>query len=136
MLLKLVGSGYVVSVEKITLFLPFSAAPTIALSDFHLTILNSSGVEVTWRPPSSSIGINGNLRGFKLFVDKVDGNQTIIDIPGSLNRVYIVAGLEESATYLFSMLMYTVGDGPHSVRLQVTMPNASEYTVATVLTPL
>ncbi|CAI8040608.1 Soluble scavenger receptor cysteine-rich domain-containing protein SSC5D [Geodia barretti] len=99
--------------------------PTIAISAFHVTVVNSTVVEVTWQPPSTTVGINGDLRGFKLFVDKIDGNQTIIDIPGALNRAYFVTDLEELATYLFSILMYTVGDGPLSVRLQVTMPNAS-----------
>ena len=104
----------------------FPSAPTIAISDFHVTVVNSTVVEVTWQPPSTTVGINGDLRGFKLFVDKIDGNQTIIDIPGALNRAYIMTDLEGSATFLFSILMYTVGDGPMSVRLQVTMPNASE----------
>ena len=101
-------------------------APSIEITNFHVTILNNTAVEVTWQPPSSTIGLNGQLRGFKLYVDKINGNQTVIDIVGALQRVYFVTGLEELATYLFSIVMYTVGDGPHSVRLQVTMPNTSE----------
>ena len=92
---------------------------------FHVTILNSTAVEVTWRPPTR-IGINGDIRGYKLFVDKVDGSPKIYDIQGATTSVYFVTDLEGSATYYFSIVMYTVADGPPSLRLKVTMPNESE----------
>ena len=104
-------------------------APTIAIRDFHIIIINSTAVEVVWQPPSTTVGVNGVIRGYKLFVDKINGNQTVINIVGGENRTHLVTGLEQSATYSFSILMYTVGDGPLSVKLQVTMPNSSESKV-------
>ena len=107
----------------------FPLAPTIPINDFHIIVINSTTVEATWQPPSTIIGVNGDIRGYKIYVEKINGNQTIIDIVGSLNRTHLVTGLEESTTYSFSILMYTVGDGPLSVKLEVTMPNSSESTV-------
>ena len=96
------------------------------MTNFHVEVLNSTAVEVTWRPPSSTIGINGDIRGYKIFVEKVGGDQKIIDIPEATSRTHHITGLEKLTTYFFSILMYTVGDGPLSVRLKVIMPNASE----------
>ena len=90
-----------------------------------MTLLNTTAVEATWSLSFYSTGLNGNVRGFKLIVDKVDGVRNIIQIASQSTRVYILGGLEESATYRFSMLIYTVADGPEGVILQITMPNAS-----------
>ena len=101
----------------------YSAAPTVTVRNFHITILNSTTVQATWSLSLYTTGLNGNVRGYKLYVDRTNGNQTIIDIQGEINRAYIVTRLEPTATYLFSIVIYTVADGPHSVRLQVTLPD-------------
>ena len=103
-----------------------SIAPTVAVTGFHVSVLNSTAVEVTWRPPSSIIGVNGDIRGYKILVEKVGGTQKTINVTGATSRVYHVTGLERLTTYVFSILMYTVGDGPPSVRLKVTTPNSSK----------
>ena len=101
-------------------------APTIALKTFHITLLNSTVVEAVWRLPSSTIGINGIVRGFKIIVDKVNGTRQIINVEDEGAQTYIITDLEQSATYLFSILIYTVGDGPRSVILQITMPHSGD----------
>ena len=112
----------------VSLFL--SIAPSVPITNFHITVLNSTAVEATWRPPTSTADIGGEIRGYKLVVDKINGTVTIININDEFLRYYIVKDLEPSATYLFSIILYTVGDGPQSVRLQVTMPDGSEHTSA------
>lgn len=97
------------------------------VTNFHVTLLNSTAVEVTWRPPTSTVGINGDIRGFRLYVDQVNGTLQTINIEDDFAREYLVTDLQPSATYLFSILIYTIADGPQSVRLQVTMPDGSKY---------
>ena len=111
----------------IHLSLPFHyyLAPTVAVTVFHVTVLNSTAVEVTWRPPTSTVGINGDIRGYKLLVEPIHGSQKVHNIRGASTLVYFVTDLEESTTYYFSIVMYTVADGPPSLRLKVTMPNES-----------
>ena len=67
--------------------------------------------------------MNGRLRGFKIFVDKFNGSVRIIDIPDSTTLAYIIADLEPTTQYAFSMLMYTVADGPEGIHLTVVMPD-------------
>ena len=79
--------------------------------------------------PRYSIGLNGRLRGFKIFVDKFNGTVRIIDIPESTTRAYttlayVISDLESATQYAFSMLMYTVADGPEGIRLRVMMPDS------------
>ena len=102
-------------------------APTIAVTNFHITTLNSTSVEAVWRLPSVTTGINGVVRGFKIIVNKVNGTQQIIDVEGAAAQTYIITGLEQSATYLFSIVIYTVGDGPQSVILHITMPDSGDH---------
>ena len=84
-------------------------------------------MEVTWSPPSpTAFGVNGVIRGYKLFVDKVNGTKRVINITDTASRVYLLTDLEQSATYRFGIVMYTVADGPMSVKLTVIMPNACE----------
>ena len=102
-------------------------APTVAVSNFHITTLNSTTVEAVWRLPSVTTGINGIVRGFKIIVDKRNGTQQIINVEGEGAQAYIISNLEQSATYFFSIVIYTVGDGPQSVILQITMPDSGDH---------
>ena len=101
-------------------------APTIAPKTFHITPLNSTIVEAVWRLPVVTYGINGIVRGFKIIVNKVNGTRQIVDVEDENAQTYIITDLEQSATYLFSILIYTVGDGPQSVILQITMPDSGD----------
>lgn len=96
----------------------------MSVTAFHIDILNSTTVEVTWRLPYS--GINGFVRGFKIYVDKINGSEIVEDVKGETARAYIITDLEQSARYLFSMLIYTVADGPRSIHLPVTMPDSGK----------
>ena len=104
----------------------FHTAPTVAVSNLHITTLNSTSVEAVWRLPYVTTGINGIVRGFKIIVDKVNGTQQIFNVEDGDAQAYIITDLEQSATYLFSIVIYTVGDGPQSVILQVTMPDSGD----------
>lgn len=104
------------------------AAPNIAVSNFHVTILNSTTVEAVWRLPFVTTGINGIVRGFKIYVE-INDTQRIIDVEDEAAQTYIITDLQQSATYRFSILIYTVGDGPRSVILPVTMPDSGDHYV-------
>ena len=103
------------------------AAPSIGLSNFHITILNSTTVEAVWRLPYATTGINGIVRGFKIYVVKVNGTRQTINVEDPAAQTYIITGLEQSATYLFSIVIYTVGDGPQSIILHITMPDSGDH---------
>ena len=102
-------------------------APTVAVTTFHITTLNSTSVEVVWRLPSVTTGINGIVRGFKIIVNKVNGPQQIINVDGDYAQAYIITDLEQSATYFFSILIYTVEDGPQSAIVPITMPDSGDH---------
>ena len=87
-----------------------------------MTILNSTAVEVTWTLPVS--GLNGIARGFKIFADKINGSETIINVADNKTEAYIISELEPSSQYLISMLIYTVADGPPGIHLTVNMPGS------------
>ena len=105
----------------------FITAPTVAVSNFHITTLNSTTVEAVWRLPFVTTGINGIVRGFKIIVDKRNGTQQVINVEDEGAQAYIISDLEQSATYFFSIVIYTVGDGPQSVILQITMPDSGDH---------
>ena len=98
----------------------------MSVSRFHITLLNGTSVEATWLLPLSTIGVNGIIRGFQLFIEKVNGSERFINISDTTLRSYIITDLEGFATYTFSVLIYTVADGPRSIHLSLTMPDASE----------
>ena len=89
--------------------------------------MNSTAVEVTWsRPSLSALGLNGVLKGFKIVVEKLNGTTSIdtISIPERTIPIvaYVINNLEPGQRYRFSMLMYTIADGPEGVHLTVKMP--------------
>lgn len=96
----------------------------MSVTAFHIDILNSTTVEVTWRLPYS--GVNGIVRGFKIYVDKTNNSESVIDVKGDMVQAYIITDLEQSAKYLFSMLIYTVADGPRGIYLPVIMPDSGK----------
>ena len=61
---------------------------------------------------------NGIIRGYKLFVQS-SGRDIIrnITITNNQTLAYIVGGLERATPYTFSILAYTVADGPRSIHL-------------------
>ena len=81
--------------------------------------MNSTTAEVLYElPPIDSR--NGIIRGFKIFVEEAgsdDGSEMVIDVMGNSSLAYIVTGLKPATAYIFSMLAYTVADGPRTIRL-------------------
>ena len=95
-----------------------------------MTVLNSTAVEVTWTLPN--VGVNGIVRNLTIFYKKVNGNEKRIDISDNETEAYIIAGLQPSAQYIFSMLIKTVAEGPRGIHLTKRMPESSEcFVVAT-----
>lgn len=117
---------YLVTMSLSQLSVSMYTAPDVSVTNFHITILNSTAVEAIWRLPRSTIGINGVVRGFKIYVDKVNGSRRVITVEGDMIQAYIITDVESSAQYYFSMLIYTVADGPRSILLPVTMPDSGE----------
>ena len=100
--------------------IPFSSvAPTGAPTQFHIVVLNSTSIEVQYQLPTFD-SRNGIIRGFKIFVEEAgsgDGSEMVFDVMGNSTLAYIVTGLEPATAYIFSMLAYTVADGPRGIHL-------------------
>ena len=80
-----------------------------------MVVLNSTAIEVQWSPPLYDLQ-NGFIRGYNLFVWYPSGDNFALLTVGNVTS-YIVSGLQPSTVYAFSILAYTVGDGPKSIRL-------------------
>ena len=102
---------------KLTVKLGFFLAPTGPPTSFDLEVINATAIEAMWNLPGIYVR-NGFIRGYKLFVQTRDGT-TIrnITIPDNDTMAYIVGGLERATPYTFSILAYTVADGPRSIHL-------------------
>ena len=100
--------------------IPFSSvAPTGAPTQFHVVVLNSTSIEVQYELPTID-SRNGIIRGFKIFVEEAgsgDGSEMVFDVMGNSSLAYIVTGLKPATAYIFSMLAYTVADGPRGIHL-------------------
>ena len=79
-------------------------------------MINSTAVEALWELPDISVR-NGIIRGYKLFVQSRGRDIRNITITNNQTLAYIVGGLEQSTPYTFSILAYTVADGPRSIHL-------------------
>ena len=71
--------------------------------------------------------MNGQLRGFKIVVDRFNGRVRIIDVPNNNTLASIITDLEPASQYAFSVLMYTVADGPEGIHLTVVMPSSGGF---------
>lgn len=98
--------------------LPISAAPTGPPTSFHVVVLNSTAVEVQYDLPLFILR-NGIIRGYKIFVERADGSgdELTFNVTGNTTLAYIIRGLEPETAYIFSVLAYTVDDGPRSIHL-------------------
>ena len=84
-----------------------------------MVVLNSTAVEAQWNTPSFSQR-NGLIRGYKLFVQRVGGNEQEIDVNYTNYEIsYVVNDLLPDTAYVVSVLAYTmVGlEGPRSIHL-------------------
>ena len=83
-----------------------------------MIVLNSTSIEVQYDLPLFAVR-NGIIRGYKIVVEEADGDgsETVIDVVGNLTLTYIVNGLKPQTAYVFSVLAYTVADGPRSIHL-------------------
>ena len=80
-------------------------------------MIDSTAIEATWNLPELNMR-NGFIRGYKLFVQTRDGTTVrTVTIPDNDTMAYIVDGLERATPYTFSILAYTVADGPRSIHL-------------------
>lgn len=98
---------------KFALFL----APTGPPTSFELVVINGTAIEAMWELPALNQR-NGFIRGYRLFVQNT-GRDIIRNITISSNETlaYVVGGLQRATPYTFSILAYTVADGPRSVHL-------------------
>jgi hypothetical protein len=74
---------------------------------------------------------NGIIRGFKIFVEEAggDGSEMVVDVMGNSTLAYIVTGLKPATAYIFSMLAYTVGDGPRGIHLTAITNSEGEFVI-------
>ena len=91
-------------------------APTGPPTSFNLVAINTTAIEAMWELPSANLR-NGFIRGYKLFVTSRGMSVRNITIPNNATLGYIVGGLERATPYTFSVLAYTVADGPRSIHL-------------------
>ena len=93
------------------------AAPSGPPTNFHVVVLNCTAVEAQWDLPRFDLR-NGIIRGYKLFLGYPYGADIRkLIITGNTTVSFIVSPLRPSTTYSFSILAYTVGDGPRSIHL-------------------
>ena len=84
-----------------------------------MVVLNSTAIEAQWNTPSFSLR-NGLIRGYKLFVQRVGGNEQEIDVNNTNYEItYVVNDLLPDTAYVVSVLAYTVVglEGPRSIHL-------------------
>ena len=63
--------------------------------------------------------LNGILRGYKLTVQSLGSNKSMIDLSPDITE-YLIKHLTPSTSYEVSVLAYTIGDGPKSIHLLAT----------------
>jgi hypothetical protein len=92
-------------------------------------VINSTAVEALWELPEINLR-NGIIRGYKLFVQSMGRDIRNITITNNQTLVYVVGGLQRSTPYSFSILAYTVADGPRSIHLTaVTLCKVQKYCI-------
>ena len=93
-----------------------STAPDGPPTSFHLVVVNGTAIEAMWELPEINVR-NGIIRGYKLFIQSGSRDIRNITITNNQTLAYIVGGLERATPYTFSILAYTVADGPRSIHL-------------------
>ena len=96
--------------------LPVYTAPDGPPTSFNLVVVNSTAIEALWELPEINVR-NGIIRGYKLFVQSSGKDIRNVTIMNNETLAYIVGGLERATPYTFSILAYTVADGPRSIYL-------------------
>ena len=81
-----------------------------------MVVLNSTAILVEWDLPLPDLR-DGVIRGYKVFVQPLGGDEMTFRIRGNSTNVYVVTGLQPKTAYSISVLAYTVGDGPRTLRL-------------------
>jgi hypothetical protein len=94
-------------------------------------MINSTSVNMTWSLPEPG-SRNGIIRGFKIFYSKTGDTDTakVLDIKGNttLDLILNPSGFEHSSAYSFSILAYTVSDGPiTTVSMTTIYSNGKQY---------
>ena len=106
-----------IQIKSLPIYIWYStAAPTGPPRLFDLEVISSTSIEAMWDLP----GIydrNGIIRGYRLFVLRGGVEIRNINITGNDTLAYIVGGLQPATAYTFSVLAYTVADGPKSIHL-------------------
>ena len=92
------------------------SAPDGPPTSFTLEVINSTAIEAMWNLPGI-YNRNGIIRGYKLLVLRGGVEIRNINITGNDTLAFIVGGLQPATAYTFSVLAYTVADGPKSIHL-------------------
>ena len=81
---------------------------------------------------------NGVIRGYKIFVEPADGSESemLYNISGNVTFAYIIGGLKPATAYVFSILAYTVADGPRGIHLTAITNPEGEYIILLLLSNL
>lgn len=79
-------------------------------------MINCTAIEALWGLPPFN-DRNGVIRGYKLFYSEANGEEEFINITSNETLEYIIGGLKPGTAYTFSVLAYTVADGPKSIHL-------------------
>lgn len=94
-----------------------SAAPSGSPTDFSATVLGSSSLSFSWRPPPLEQH-NGILRTYIISLTSSTENKTLTV---SSNRLSVNAtGLRAYTTYVCNVLAVTIGMGPPTQNIEIT----------------
>lgn len=103
-----------------------SAAPSAAPQEFSVNITNSRTVELAWIPP-----LEQEQNGFiEEYVINITREGDSLDQVVSIMTSIVISNLSPFTNYSFSVAAVTVGVGPFSPAVTITMPeHGKKYSV-------
>ena len=91
-------------------------APSSPPQDVQSIHVNSTGIQLAWRPPQPS-GQNGIIQHYLISVTELD---TMRQLQLTFTSTFaIVSGLHPYYTYSFTITAVTVSEGPYSEEISV-----------------
>lgn len=110
-----------------SLSLSLDSAPTGPPTSVHVVPLNNSAIELQWNLPLLNLR-NGRIRGFKIFFRAISSStEEMVDVRNPRATEFIIGGLMQATYYSFSVLAYTIAEGPRSVYLTAPTYELSKY---------
>ena len=105
--------------KKIMPLISLHSVPTSAPQSVEVTAIDSRTVIISWAPPPLEQQ-NGNIREYRVNISERETGKAIHLVSAAVSVT--VPSLHPFYTYNCTVAAFTVGEGPHSVEVTVTMP--------------